>query len=378
MRAAILGLSPYVKDYWTANGQSLFQATGGNTGNLAFLFAVNNHITSRCAILPMSADPAIVREMADVVVLPLANQLGAHTDLGSQADQLEKIGLPIVGIGLGAQASNQGSHCDISPGTERWLRTVCAHSQNGKANIGLRGEFTLRQFERLGLADSGIVTGCPSNFISEGNSFTCEIEKKIQTPISRVAVCAGIQFVSDLSGIEQDLFDIVTATNGIYITQHAIDMINFARWDVEAMNTERLEQIRKYIAPHLSLSELKNWSRTHARCFADARQWMDELRYYDFAVGTRFHGAMLAIQAGIPAGCIVHDSRVEEMCQTMAIPYINHKDINGGITKSLLKKMFHFDVEQYKNTRAVLAEKYINLLVQNGLEPSYRLKSYNK
>ena len=55
------------------------------------------------------------------------------------------------------------------------------------------------------------------------------------------------------------------------------------------------------------------------------------MRKFDFVVGPRFHGVMLAMQAGIPGGVIAHDSRTLELCQTMGIPVRDHKEIAENI-----------------------------------------------
>jgi polysaccharide pyruvyl transferase WcaK-like protein len=51
--------------------------------------------------------------------------------------------------------------------------------------------------------------------------------------------------------------------------------------------------------------------------FFDVTIWLDFLKRFDFVVGTRIYGAMLAMQVGIPAAVIAHDSGTYEMCTTM-------------------------------------------------------------
>ena len=46
----------------------------------------------------------------------------------------------------------------------------------------------------------------------------------------------------------------------------------------------------------------------------------------DFMFGTRIHGTILGLCAGIPSMCIAIDSRTYELCEQMNIPYINCVD----------------------------------------------------
>ena len=373
MRVAILSLNPFIPNPWTVNANQLFDFSGGNTGNMAFQFAVTQHIASEYQIFHPSTEPEVLRERADIIVMPLANQLGQHTDLANLATVLEKAQLPVIGIGLGAQATDQEQDVTLTEGTERWVRTLAALAPSAGPNIGVRGEYTRQQLEKIGLGDSAAVMGCPSNFIAPNPNFMESIQHKLGKPFSSIAVTAGIPFLPKLAKIEQDLADLVTATHGVYIVQHGVQMVRLGRGDFDLMTDQELDLSRSYIAPHLPTEAFKIWCKTYARAYSDVRQWMDELRRYDFAVGTRFHGAMLAVQAGTPAGCISHDSRVLEMCQTMGIPVIESRSLVGGVTRSRLSDMFPFDGDAYAAKREALRKAYVRILEDGGLSISQRL-----
>ncbi|MDH6266388.1 hypothetical protein M2360_001784 [Rhizobium sp. SG_E_25_P2] len=373
MRVIVLTLSPYLPDPWTLSADQIFDLTGGNTGNMAFQFAVIQHIGSPCKVMHLGASPEQLREAGDIIVMPLANQLGSHTDLGALADRLEAAQLPVIGIGLGAQAASQSQDISLSEGTLRWVKTMASLSPTGGPNLGVRGEYTRLQLEKLGFGDSAVVMGCPSNFIAPDENFIRKISKKYNEEIQKVAVTAGIPFVPKLDKLERDLADIVTSSGGLYIVQHAIDMIRLGRGEFDKLSDTAMEMHRKYVAPHLPTDAFKVWCRRYARAYTDIRHWMDDLSQCDFAVGTRFHGAMLAIQAGTPAGCIAHDSRVYEMCQTMGIPVVLEQDVKN-ITASSLKDTFVWDEEYYVSKRKALKSIYFNLLTSAGIETTRRVK----
>lgn len=44
-------------------------------------------------------------------------------------------------------------------------------------------------------------------------------------------------------------------------------------------------------------------------------------------IGTRIHGTILGLIAGLPSLCLVIDSRTYELCEQMSIPYINCMEV---------------------------------------------------
>ena len=81
----------------------LMSSVGGNTGNLAFRSGLSRHLVNPVH-LPWDTPVDVIRAAGDVIVLPLANQLGPHTDLGREAQKIHDIDMPVVAVGLGAQA----------------------------------------------------------------------------------------------------------------------------------------------------------------------------------------------------------------------------------------------------------------------------------
>ena len=360
-RPILLGVNPYLSDYYRKDAKTLLAETGGNTGNLAFMFAVSRHVPQgRTVHWDMSVRD--IRAAGDIVVLALANQLGKHTDLDRAAARLEELGLPVIGLGLGAQAPSMGADVELAAGTERWLRTLAKLRPSDAPNIGVRGAYTKAQIARLGMPDAAVVTGCPSNFISMNDDVAGKVARGFSRKPRHIAVAAGIPYIPALAGIERDLADIVTQTGGAYIVQHGLEMLQLARNEFDVMAPEKFELCRRYIMPNRSADEFKAWCRQYAYAHYDARSWMDFMRRFDFVVGTRFHGVMLAFQAGVPGGCIAHDSRTQEMCETMGIPVRHHSEITGGLTQHNVMDYFKFDPKQYRETRRTLQEAYVGVL----------------
>ncbi|MDN3563063.1 polysaccharide pyruvyl transferase family protein [Paeniroseomonas aquatica] len=359
-RPIILGGNPYIMDYHRKTAKELFDETGGNSGNLAFRFGVANQLVNP-KFLSFSTPTTEIKKQGDIIILPLANQLGKHTDLAHAADRLAEINLPVIGVGLGAQTDSKDSDVVLTAGTTKWLETIAKLAPSASANIGTRGEYTKYQISRFGFESSAIVTGCPSNFINFNTDIIAQLAKGFRSRPRNVAVTAGIPFIPSLSKLEQDLADMVSVTGGAYIVQHGLQMLQIARNEFDLIPADILELCRNYIAPSKKMDEFITWCRQYAYAFYDVRAWMDFVKRFDFVVGTRFHGAMLAIQAGVPAACIAHDSRTQEMCETMGIPVCHYKDIQGGLTLGNVFDYFSFDEEKFRACRQQLCRSYISI-----------------
>jgi hypothetical protein len=362
------------EDSFAEFSEPLFHASGCNLGNFAFTEALWRHFSPDVKIMTWDVAPGEARECCDVLVFAAANQLGAHIDLGGFADQLERIGLPLIAVGLGAQAERIDAPVALTPGTQRFARVLASLSPTGSPNIGVRGEFTLSVLDRLGLADRAVVTGCPSNFLNDSADLFPTLERGAAKPqIDRLCVAAGSRHFDASRALEARLAQLVGATCGGYVVQADLDMVRFARGESERIDAEERQGIGQFIAPGLSEEELAVWRLRHAMCFTDATSWMEAMRNFDFVVGARFHGVMLAIQAGTPGGVIAHDSRTAEMCKTMAIPVQPGRDIPRDLDLDDLRRLFPFDVGKYAATRERLRRNYVDLLRGCGVEPNMRL-----
>ena len=244
------------------------------------------------------------------------------------------------------------------------------------------------EFEESFLASRSSETGprtAPSSRDARRTSSTptprwrlCLIERYRRNSIERVAVPAGLHHWAKLARLEQSLADIVESTSGVYIAQSEIDMIRIARGEWDQIDPETLRTIRSYIRPGLSDEDFRLWCKRYATCFTDATSWMEAMRNFDFVVGPRFHGVMLAMQAGTPGGVIAHDSRTLEMCETMQIPVRKFDEFPEPLDLSAISSLFTFDVAAYDRARSTLGRNYLEMLTAAGIEPSQGLRDLSR
>ncbi len=76
----------------------------------------------------------------------------------------------------------------------------------------------------------------------------------------------------------------------------------------------------------------------------------------DFMLGTRIHGTILGLCAGLPSMCIAIDSRTYELCKQMNIPYVNclNETINinnkSGIINFFRSNFDHHNLDDLQDT----------------------------
>jgi hypothetical protein len=373
----LFGLDSHINDTCFKDTDELYRLVGDNTGNLAFHYAIQSQIHGCTKSVKWYETHKIDDSYGNLAIIPSSNQLGEHIDMGQFVAKFQSVNSPLVSIGLGAQSGINGQVPNVPHGSVEWIRTIVNKAPTSKANIAVRGAFTQKVLNELGFEGKTKVIGCPTLFINHSNNLGSLIESNIREP-KLVAVASGHQKWKHLARIEQSLVKIVTATNGGYVGQSPLEMLQITRGEASKLNDAQLQECIDYICPELDKEEFINWSKTHGAVFFDINHWMEYYRRYDFVVGLRIHGVMLALQAGVPALCIVHDSRTLELCETMKVPYVKASDIPNGLARKDLLKFFKFDAIEFDITRKKLADTYVDFLKGNEISPKDWLINLSK
>jgi len=378
LRVAILWKYPSLGLYSNSEFDTLYNAVGHNNGNLAFVYAIASHITNPVKFFGWSTSAETLQENADIIVLPCANQLGRHTDYGGMAENLEKSGLPIVAIGLGAQADSYEHDVEITEGTLRWVRVIGqARASSTGANIYTRGAYTSSQLDKLGITGS-LPGGCPSYFTNQEPGLGHKIHKNwIEIGLPRsISVAAGHQAWMKTREIEHQLVSLMMdpVAPGQYVVQSMSEMVKVSRGLFDGIEEHALKGIHNHTVPHYSFEEFKTWCRNYVRSFYDVPAWMDSLRRHDLTIGSRYHGVALALQAERMGLTVTIDSRTRELCENTGVPHVSAAELSAPITRFNLKKLIKFDPVVYDRHRSEAAARYLEFLTENKLQPAAFLK----
>lgn len=348
--------------------------SGGNTGNMAFVGGVRSLLANPIERLQWGEDPGSVRARFDQVVVCCANQIGAHVDLSGWADNLERWQLPVTLLGLGAQSENFSSMPKVPAGTKRFLATVKELAPDAHPNTATRGDFTARVLADLGHEAAAIC--CPSLFLSSGMDLGQRVlAGQRKQAFERVAVAAGNPWHGPSARLEPALVDVVEQYQGSYILQHPLGMLQIALGERANVSAALMSRFIEVYGHRFDIDSLFEWYGRHACYFLDLKTWVEALSTYDGAIGPRYHGIALAIQAGIPGCVIAIDSRTEEMCISSALKYVKSTSLVDPTANALVDAIRWSvdDATRFDSNRQTKASQFLEFLAHNQLAPSAAL-----
>ncbi len=122
---------------------------------------------------------------------------------------------------------------------------------------------------------------------------------------------------------------------------------------------------QKYGLSEVSEEDFVRFVKTRMVAFFDVKEWMNYIRSFDFVVGTRFHGCLIALLNRIPCIVFVHDSRTREMCELLNIPHIRVEKVREINLGTLYESM---DLNALEVAYSYLYQNYIDFLEENGIE----------
>ena len=371
-----LEFSSGIENAYRFSANELMDATGGNFGNLVFRHALRSILKDFGELTPINwpnARQAAATNRIDYVVVSCANWLGASEEdelrsLG-RAQIIESFDCQVLPFGLGTQAPSGAKNLTLGPHTIRLARAL-----SSKCNlIGVRDTFTARVLEGVGVMNT-IVTGCPSNFINLdanlGNSIIQRASNtakafsgwdQMRTIVSEVGA-------SNLLGnmLGTTILKFLRNNPGFYVIQSP-NVLPFL------LGLERdLPAGYRIGVSDNELSALRSTLLSSVLYFSSVEAWLDFSRTCSVSFGNRVHGAMVALQAGIPSLLIGHDARTEGLAEEMAIPLVNEVEFESVIEQvpeallSLIAKL----MQGYDDRRRILAGRFLSLLRDNGLDPS--------
>ncbi|SFA43802.1 Polysaccharide pyruvyl transferase [Paracoccus halophilus] len=345
---------------------TLRRATGApiktNTGNYMFTEAVYRNLDAQVEWVGFRFTPEAVNEKFDAVIVPAANWLNANSDFADLARRIEQLTIPVTCVGLGTQAPSLDSlEVDISPSALDLAR-VLSHKN---ASISLRGEFTRAVLARHGITNT-VVTGCPSLYM--------DVAARSDDGANGGIVLQGTRYVMARPVLRRKLLDndiFRIAGRGNYDIVYQSEKLEIAYLDgtgregwEQAAHDSGLPQLYGFD----SAPAMRDYLELRGRVFTNIDSWSDYLKTKTAVVGSRLHGAILALNSGVPALLLPHDSRTRELIDFAGIPTADPDTVldvrNARVTlPGNLAEM----VRAYRDRRARNKRIYQDFLAANGL-----------
>ena len=295
---------------------------GGNSGNVLHAMMARRllqHHDELSRVRPW-ADEEVERVQATnshiVVVVANALRLGAtpssisgHHDM--MAQNFSRVDLPLVVMSAGAQAPKRNSIADGIVVPEATIRLFKLLSKRSHA-IAVRGDFTAEVLRGIGV-DNTEVIGCQSCFWSLQPEFPTSFEEAK----SRTEVAYNCTSVAR----ERNLVELAVQ-NGYqtFGQEHPVENA-ILRGDESGLDAEWPWGVlfsRTSVTREAFVAYIKETYRHHY----ELETWSPAMKEFRFSFGSRFHGNMVAMHAGVPSLWVAHDTRTEDLTSHLRLPSI--------------------------------------------------------
>lgn len=339
---------------------------GNNSGNMLFQTSVFRTLFTEDTTIDIMTDydlkqPEFINENYDVFVLPLANAFRkdfATNQLRALTNIIEKLHIPCIVTGVGLQDSfepNRHSSHDFDDDVKRFVSAVL----NRSATIGVRGEITASYLDDLGFHQHDII-GCPSLYMY-GSELPVRAKKTL-TKNSIVSITGSIgnpPHIKELLYHCRNLFP-----NYYYIPQlmHDLKLIYLGiPWPANNPNAQA--------ATFPSTLEYMDFQNDRARFFLNMPSLLEFMQDVDFNIGTRIHGSIGPILAGVPSFIFPTDSRVRELAEYHNLPFMDGRKVTTETDIFDLYEKTDFSQVNHGHKQRFL--HYLSFLETNGLDHIY-------
>jgi hypothetical protein len=368
MRVFLLGATPSFDIAKILTLEARLAATGGNSGNQVIAEGLLSTFQHDSVCWDHSLGPDWVKANCDIVVVAAANFLFKGFDFGGMAGFIERVDLPVVVAGLGAQASRSSEVVELQPGTERFVAVIAERA----TIVGIRGEFTADVLAKRGIRNVQVI-GCPSYY-----RVGAKAHRVLSTlsPKPKIVVNGSRDVLSHSSdpGLMKQVLNSIVKTaivhNGVFVAQTELPEMVLASAEPAPKVNSALQAFEEAFSDpmeeRIERDTFLRWAKSRIRVFWSVEDWRNAMEGADFCYGTRFHGNIVALQAGVPALVVCHDARTTEMCDFLKIPNASLDEASTMKLADFYDRVLNHDFHTY---RARLIPPYHSFLRCNGLIP---------
>jgi hypothetical protein len=392
----IVGSSGYLCNQHSTPVPLLLGAAGANTGNLLFQYATRRLFHQDQCVVNIGAlekyrygDLTSQIHEFDCAIIPAANHLRANADWTGFNSFLERLPIPLIVLGLGAQAELAETPSDAARAlkTNESVKRMADIFADKACFIGTRGRFTNEVCELLGMKNVDAL-GCPSLMMNPQRDLGGRMARYLDsvqrgeagTEFAVAAEAPGALSDHPLKKLaEQSLLTLAIDKKGYYIQQSGGEVtVAFATaHQCEDLKPSTSEWFKSIVAPTITLPELSEYLAKYGRVFFSAGDWIEFCSTLHVVVGQRIHGCLAAIAGGTPAIVIRHDSRVSELAELMHLPSVAMETFATGKVTSLksLIDSVHFDACAFNRFRGHVARRLIQVFEERKLLYNEKLLS---
>lgn len=280
----------------------------------------------------------------DMIIAPMANVFhAAFSDLLMRlAERFRGIRIPVYVIACGVQADGYDSLDTLCSVIKEPAQAFMKSVYDTGGEFALRGYFSKEFFDRMGYT-SAVVTGCPSLY---------QFGRDLHISNEKVA--------------QEEFRPLVNGNKNEYIAMAKhypkAELFDQERYFHILHDPDQLLSIRSLV--HHYGFELTQWILSErVKMIPNMNDWWNYLQdsRFHFSFGSRIHGSIMPILAGIPATMEPQDSRTREMAEFFEIPTVERKG------KSLYELYLETDYSAFNKNFAQKYDAYEQFLISHGV-----------
>jgi polysaccharide pyruvyl transferase len=354
----------------------ILMRTGNNSGNLLFQNGIPKLVGDSAQLIDIRTSSVHALKQCDVLVFGIANLLNPAAVMEDMSERLTKLIIsvdrPVLVIGLGAQSTNTNQLIELGPKHISFLKEVSSRTKR----IFVRGQYTKRVCNHYGI-ENVTVAGCPSILLNQnlrlGETIECAVK---DLDFNRIGVSVPRLNERHLHRIYAWLLGMIRRREGLCIAQDDIAVLRILM-DKKDLGGRLLSQYPEVFGEFETGDAITKFVRNNFKFFSDIRNWQSFIENsMSGFVGTRIHGSVMAMTAGVPSVCICIDSRTKELCDVLKIPNLWHEEVNDELSVRDLFGKVRFDGLEFDDNRKYLAQLYVDLFDEYEIPASRHLRHF--
>ncbi|WP_426957407.1 polysaccharide pyruvyl transferase family protein [Muricoccus radiodurans] len=302
-------------------------------------------------------------EEFDFAFLRGSNFIHEYMDWERAPEVLERLKIPVVAVGVGAQSAER-RRISLPPEARRVWHAIADRC----AAVGTRGAWSAEV-----LADNGVrnveVVGCPSLFRARDRNLRLRLPPRggVRRAAFSLRRETGKGYARDLSSYAATQKAFMMRLNReceLHVTVHGEAEEKWFALHDEARIPAATEKLRQsgWLDP-VNEAAMLDLYRNRSFFYQTGEEYDHFVRDMDITLGYRVHGVLPALANGIPSMLVNYDERSAELARTHRIPMLDEAALRG-------RGLDLYDPARFAEWQAAFPKGYDRMrdhLVRNGI-----------
>ena len=326
----------------------------GNVGNKLFVSAIQQYLTREDIVFDIYDKVRLsnyANDKYNAAIMVTANLFGVHAirALEYYSNLFQQIKVPVYVIGCGIQCGSYQDMDFLIKNTQAYVRRFCEAVYCSGGELALRGYFTKEYLDKI-MPNTAQVLGCPSMYMKGRGLHISEKTVNRWEDFSNLRIAVNGHY--GMHSIIEKILD--QFPKAVFMDQGQFARLLYGS-DIET-------ECKNGLCLKYSYNTLKYITEGRIKVLYDVPVWLNYLKKFDVAIGSRIHGNLAAILAGVPAFVIWHDARTHELADFFNIPCANIEE--GLNVQEIIRRI---DYTQFNKTFAAKFDLFQTFLQKHIL-----------